>query len=388
MMLHLNVGAQTRTGFVNVGWAAVDSGGCYPQEETSLFRRVTAFGILDGMVKQLPEQCQELLDQQRNVLTRNQFGQAGLSKAEVDNTLRARRWQPLRRGVYATFTGVPDREAELWAAILRIGEDAVLSHWTAAERHQLIRNPSQAIHIMVPAGRNPERWGKLPGVVLHRSDSGLRAKHPVMTPPCTRIEDTVLDLIAAAHTFDAAYTWIARAIGGRLTTAERLRAALDARRRIRWRRDIELALGDAAAGAHSWLERQYLRGVEMPHGLPPATRQARVAGGVRNIYLDNLYEKYGVCVELDGAVAHPAAEQWRDKRRDNHNLVHEGIVTMRLGLLELREQEAQCETAAQVADLLIQHGLPSTIPHACAAPACPLVPRPEGLAHVQAGRNR
>ena len=34
-----------------------------------------------------------------------------------------------------------------------------------------------------------------------------------MLPPCTRVEDTVLDLIQIAPTFDDAYAWICRAIG-------------------------------------------------------------------------------------------------------------------------------------------------------------------------------
>ncbi|HTU04555.1 MAG TPA: hypothetical protein VMG13_03290 [Trebonia sp.] len=97
----------------------------------------------------------------------------------------------------------------------------------------------------------------------------------MLTPPRTRIEDTVLDLIECSRSFDEAYDWICRAIGRRRTTAERVRAALDARPRFRWRRDIELALGDASDGALSLLELRYVRGVERPHGLPAAKRQAR-----------------------------------------------------------------------------------------------------------------
>jgi hypothetical protein len=361
-------------------WAGegVDTRKRYPQGENLSSGGCPRAVTLGDMKRQLPEQCRELLDRQHNVLARNQAEEAGLSRAEMDNALRANRWQPMQRGVYATFTGDADPEAELWAAILRVGEGAMLSHWTAAERHKMLKNPSRVTHITVPADCNPQRWGKIPGVILHRSNYAPGAMHPTMTPPCTRIEDTVLDLVAASDTFDEAYTWIARAIGGRFTTAERLRASLDARHRVRWRRAIELALGDAASGAHSWLERQYLRRVETAHGLPAATRQARIAYGTQNTYLDNLYEEYGVCVELDGAVAHPASEQWRDKRRDTRNLVHERIVTVRLGFLELHDQKSQCETAADVADLLLQRGLPEMVPHPCPSPTCPVGHRRPG----------
>ena len=72
------------------------------------------------------------------------------------------------------------------------------------------------------------------------------------------------------------------------------------------RTEIETALNDAGEGMLSWLERRYVRGVERSHGLPTASRQARVRHEGGNRYLDNLYEAYRLCVELDGAVAHPA----------------------------------------------------------------------------------
>jgi len=71
-------------------------------------------------------------------------------------------------------------------------------------------------------------------------------------------------------------------------------------------------------------------------------------------------------VELDGTAAHPADEQWRDKRRDNANAVR-GIVTLRFGLLDLGDR--RCQTAVDVASLLRQHGWP-TSPRRCNRPAC------------------
>jgi hypothetical protein len=248
----------------------------------------------------------------------------------------------------------------LWAALLRAGPDAVLSHQTAAERHGLIDEPSSLIMITVPASRHPAQV-KIPGVIVHRSNAILRTKHPAMLPPCTRVEDTVLDLILAAQTFDDAYAWICRAIGRRRTTADRIRGAMAARKKMRWRREIEIALGDAEGGALSVLEYRYVHRVERPHGLPVARRQARIRQGTGNRYLDNLYEEYEVCVELDGTAAHPADEQWRDKRRDNVNAVG-GLVTLRFGVVDLGDR--RCETASAVASLLRRHGWTGS-PHAC-----------------------
>jgi very-short-patch-repair endonuclease len=113
------------------------------------------------------------------------------------------------------------------------------------------------------------------------------------------------------------------------------------------------------------LEYRYVHRVERPHGLPAARRQARIRQSTGNKYLDNLYEPFAVCVELDGTAAHPADEQWRDKRRDNANTVS-GLLTLRFGLLDLGDH--RCETAAAVATLLRSRGWAGS-PRSC-GPGC------------------
>ena len=316
----------------------------------------------------MPPQAQDLLATQSKVIASRQGSLAGFDSRVMRGRANSGRWQRLQRGVYATFSGDPAREALLWAALLRAGPDAVLSHQTAAERHGLIDEPGPVITITVPAASHPAQKKTIPGIVFHRSDAVFRTRHPAMLPPCTRVEDTVLDLIQTARTFDDAYAWICRAIGRRRTTADRIRQAMDARKKMRWRREIALALGEAADGALSVLEYRYVRWVERPHGLPTARRQARIRQRTGNRYLDNLYEEYRVCVELDGTAAHPEDEQWRDKRRDNVNTVS-GLVTLRFGFPELGDR--RCESASQVATLLCNHGW-TGLPRSCGRPDCHL----------------
>jgi len=304
----------------------------------------------------LPLECLRLLDSQDGVITVGQAVAAGMSAKSVRDQVRAGRWQGMHRGVYAAFTGKPGRTAELWGVLLRLGPDAVLSHQSAAELWGLLNGLSPVIHVTVPHDSNPDRFGKIHGVVVHRSRLVQRARHPALLPARTRIEETVLDLIDAARDFDEAYDWICRAIGRRRTTAARIRAAMAARARMRWRLETELALGYAADGALSVLELRYVRGVERAHGLPAATRQARVRQATGNRYLDNLYEQYQACVEIDGAAAHPEDEQWRDKGRDRWNSVHEKIETIRVGVPDLINQERLCRTAADVATWLSGKG--------------------------------
>lgn len=287
------------------------------------------------MSPELPAPVRQLLASQSHVIARRQAIDLGLHVQAIRNRARYGDWQHLLTGVYADFTGIPTREAQIWAALLRAGRGAVVSHWTAAERHGLVDRPSATVHLTVPADRHPARWAAISGVAIHRSRFLGQAVHPAMSPPCTRVEHTVLDLIEASAAFEEAYDWICRAVGRRRTTPSRLREATAARPRMRWRQDLELALGDAA-GVLSVLERRYVRGVERPHRLPTAIRQARVWQGTGNRYLDNLYGQYRACVEIDGAAAHPMDEQWRDKDRDRWNAVHQKIDTIRIGLLGLR----------------------------------------------------
>ena len=218
----------------------------YPHDLIALPERAGG-GHGMGVTSELPDQIRKLLASQGGVVTRSQAIGMGLDVEAIRNRLRYGDWQRLETGVYAAFTGEPNREAEIWAALLRAGPGATLSHWTAAERHGLLNKPSPAIHVTVPADRHPARSMKISGVVIHRSRSLGRNRHPVMMPPCTRIEHTVLDLIESAASFDEAYDWICRAIGRRRTTAARIRAAMNTRPKMRWRRRPA-----AAGGGGRW----------------------------------------------------------------------------------------------------------------------------------------
>jgi hypothetical protein len=254
----------------------------------------------------------------------------------------------------------------LRAALLRAGPGATLSHHTAAELHGLTDWPGEQIHVTVPTTRNPARYGKIPGVIVHRSSRIDLARHPALSPPRTRVEETVLDLVETARDFDEAFAWICRAVGRRRTTVPLLRAAAAARKKMRWRNEITAALADVAEGVHSLLERRYVTRVERAHGLPHATRQARRRHGARTTYIDNLYGEYDVCVEVDGTTAHPTEERWVDIRRDNTNTAR-GSATLRFGWPEITQR--RCESAILVSDTLRDRGWAGSL-RAC-SPGCP-----------------
>jgi very-short-patch-repair endonuclease len=312
----------------------------------------------------VPEPLRAVAADQAGVVSRVQAFQAGLTRAGIAWQLHRSRWRQLHRGVYAVFTGEPSREAVLWAAVLRVGPGAVLSHHTAAELAQLTDGPSGLLHVTVPAER---RVAAVPGLVIHRSERTRRGRHPSLLPPRTRVEDTVLDLAGLATSFDDACGWVTRACGRRLTTEERLRTAMAARGRMRWRGQLAELLGAPGGGLHSVLEYRYLRDVERAHRLPRSARQVRVFSGGRVRYRDALYARFLVVVELDGRMAHPGESRWRDIRRDNAAAA-EGGVTLRYGWADVTGYP--CQTAAEIARVLAQRGWPGA-PHPC-RPRCPL----------------
>jgi hypothetical protein len=266
----------------------------------------------------------ELLDLQYGVISRGQALECGISEDAIRVRLRNGRWRRLAAGVYATFSGEPPRLSFIWAALLTGGPGAAISHQTAAELYHLGRRPVRAIHVTVPGERQVRRGAgvapraraagrtgqsftdrEMPPLIVHRSAWIARARHPVLLPPRTRIEETVADLTQCAATFDEAFGWISQACGSRLCTASQIRAALERRKRLRYRAELLGALGDVRQGVLSPLEYRYVHRVERPHGLPAARRQVVVTLDGRRRYLDNLYQGYHLVVELDGVVAHP-----------------------------------------------------------------------------------
>jgi Transcriptional regulator, AbiEi antitoxin len=301
---------------------------------------------------EIPDECSVLIMVQRGVIGRDQAIKAGLSSASIGTLLRTGRWQRLHRGVYATFTGPPGQEALRWAALIRAGPGSVLSHVTAADLFGFGLPPGQEtpIHVTVPWDT---RLGQISGVVVHRARQAQRRRQPYMLPPRTRLEATVLDLADGAATVEDAFGWICRAMGKRLTDADRLRTEVGRRDNVRWRRAMLDALDDVEQGVRSNLEFRYVRGVERPHGLPKAQRQVQVVRSGRVHYLDNLYGAYSVGVELDGLVAHPPGERWRDFRRDNSGAA-DGIITLRYGWSDVTGRP--CAVADQVGAVLGRRG--------------------------------
>lgn len=265
--------------------------------------------------------------------------------------LRSGRWRLMHRGIYVTFTGVPGRPTQLWAAILSAGPGAVLSYETAAELHRLSDRMVETVHVTIPYDR---RIAAAEGISLHRSARNVETVQVQGYPPCTAIEETVLDLTQVARSFDDLCGWVTRAIARELTDETSLQAAMTKRERLRWRADLHEILEAAATGDHSVLEFRYHRDVERAHGLPEPDRQVPFTEkDGRRGRRDRVYQEYGVVVELDGQLAHPAENRWKDKARDNAAAAARQQ-SLRYDWAAVTQRP--CATAAEVIEVLRNQG--------------------------------
>ena len=309
-------------------------------------------GILGGMSNDIPSALGDAVRFQAGVVSRQQGLSSGMSSNAIASKVRCGRWRQIHPGVYATFSGPVGRDAQLWAAVLYAGKGAQLSHETAAEVNGLTERLSALINVSIPADR---RVSPPNGVKVHLSAYlDLKARFPRGVVPHTLVEETIIDLVDAAKSFDEACGWVTAAFGRRLTGEGPLRTTLDARRKLRWRGQLDEMIIAAAGGAHSLLEFRYDRDVERAHGLPTASQQVPFTkpDGGRG-FRDRSYEKFGLVVELDGRQAHPAERRGQDRSRDNDATAGGGS-TLRYDWDDITRHG--CRTAAQVARSLASRG--------------------------------
>jgi len=208
--------------------------------------------ILSDMRNDIPPGLGDAIRFQAGVVSRRQALSSGMSPGAIASKVKSGRWRQVHPGVYATFSGPVGRNAQLWAAVLYAGKGAQLSHETAAEVNGLTERTSRLIHVTIQTGR---RVKQPPGVKIHRSAYlDLKARFPRGLLPHTLVEETVIDLVETAGSFDEACGWVTAAFGRRLTWEGPLRTSLGTRKKLRWRGQLDEMIIAAAGGAHSLLE--------------------------------------------------------------------------------------------------------------------------------------
>lgn len=145
-------------------------------------------------VRDLDRAVAALAGRQHGVISYRQLLALGLTRNAVLTRVAAWRLHPLHRGVYAVMPPKLLRVQGHWmAAVLAIGEDAVISHRSAAAHWGLLTYGGARIDVTVP-----RRLDRRPGLSLHcrRSlpDHHMTIKDSI---PVTTVARTIADLAAA-----------------------------------------------------------------------------------------------------------------------------------------------------------------------------------------------
>ena len=103
---------------------------------------------------------------QHGVVTFRQLREAGLGAGAINLRVRNGRLHRCHRGVFAVGHTRLSREGRWMAAVLALGEGAVLSHVSAAALWGIRHTSSAYVHVTVPTAGGRQRR---PGLAVHRS---------------------------------------------------------------------------------------------------------------------------------------------------------------------------------------------------------------------------
>lgn len=257
------------------------------------------------------QQINRLLTRQFGQVSRRQLLELGLGAEAIRHRVSTGRLSRVRRGVYGVSGAPPTREGRWMAAVLACGDDAVLSHLSAAALWRLTERDPAVIDTSLP-GRS------------RRLHEGLRVHRPRHLDPedCTR--RTGIPVTTVARTLiDLAEVVGSRSLERLLDEAEYLglldqRELAEALERNHTRSGaarLRATLGRHEPGTtrtRSPLEEAFLR----------LTRKAELPAPEVNeplgpYKIDFLWRAQRVAVETDGRRSHDrSAQRERDSARD------------------------------------------------------------------------
>jgi very-short-patch-repair endonuclease len=245
---------------------------------------------------------------QHGVVSVAQLRAIGLSKHWVRHRVRTGRLHPLHRGVYAVGHAADSWQCRWMAAVLACGEEAVLSHRSAAALWKLLRPERGAVEVSTPSqnGRAERR-----AIRLHRCSSlGVEPMTRRFGIPVTTPARTISDL--------------RRAVSPRLW-----------RRAVRQAELAGFALGPGveADGTRSDLELEFLR-IRRRAKLPAPEVNVRIGRWT----VDFLWRAERLAVETDSYRYHRGRVAFQDDHARELDLRARGFAVLRFDERQIEEE--------------------------------------------------
>jgi very-short-patch-repair endonuclease len=260
----------------------------------------------------------ELLFRQEGVISRLQ-ARTLLSRSAIEHRLGTGQWRLVHRAVYVT-AAVKELSAaqRRWVAALAVGEGrpAALGGLSALHVVGLRAFDCYGVHVVIP-GRYRDH-DPPPFAIVHRVRAVPPEEvHHAALPPCTVPGRSVLDAGQWAASDNQAAAIVAASFQQRLVTFAEVERAASRQVRARRRSLVLEVARDAAGGAHSLPEVEFLRLCRRARLPQPRCQVARVDGHGARRYLDAYFEEYSLHVEIDGRHHAEANTWWADMRRQN-----------------------------------------------------------------------
>jgi very-short-patch-repair endonuclease len=276
-----------------------------------------------------------LAAEQHGVIARRQLLELGFSSRAIQHRLANGRLHLVMPGVYAVGRPELTRRGKWMAAVLACGDDAVLSHESAAALWEIREAERGAIDISLVAQSARRR----PGINVHRRTSlrpeDVTTRHNI---PITSVIRTLIDLAPRLkeEQLEAA---INEAAKHEYIDPESLRASLDDRRGQPGVASLrELLDRRTFTLTDSELERRFIP-LAARAGLPAPLTQQYING----FRVDFYWPELGLVVETDGLRYHrTAAQQARDRLRDQAHTAA-GLIPLRFTHAQVRYEPAHVE---------------------------------------------
>lgn len=246
-----------------------------------------------------------------------------LSAAKVRHLLATKRWQRICRGVLVAHDGDLTTDTANWVAVLAAGPGAVLAG-IAAARAGGLRGVwrRDAIDVLVPGDRHGPNLRRrlplgMPGVRVRRTALLPSSDLQRARPDRTSMARSVVDAAQWAGTPDEGRVIVAAACQQRLATPREILAVVHRLPRAKRRRLVTQTALDAAGGAQSLGEIDFVR-LCRRHRLPiPDLQERRKDASGRIRFLDAYWRAFRLQVEVDGA-HHMEVRHWEaDMDRQN-----------------------------------------------------------------------
>ncbi|MDQ4048527.1 MAG: DUF559 domain-containing protein [Actinomycetota bacterium] len=267
-------------------------------------------------------------------MTRGQLVAAGFSNGTIGRWVEAGRLQRLHRGVYVLGHRALAPWARELAAVLAVGEGAIVSHLSAAAVWGMRPEAPRLVDVTVP----DRKLGHRDGIRTHRSTRiTARDVTSLQTLPVTTPERTLVDFAGLADTPE-----LERALeGARLRKAisePKLRAAVGRAGQTAGAASVRAILEAEGEPALTRSKAERLaRALIRTAGLPSPQVNSRVAG----YEVDLCWPRHGVIVEIDSYRFHSSRDAFERDRLKQIRLDAAGFTVLRLTWRRLaREPEA------------------------------------------------